>query len=228
MRINLINSAKTLSFITPVSASQVFLLGATGSGQGTITVVVNFTDATSQTFTAQAMPDWFAGTGFAIQGIGRVNPANSQPTGTTAPTDPRLYQRALTLNAANYSKLISGITVTQTSAIAAVVNIMAVSINTPPLGVNNANGTNTTSRKLFPNPVISDFYVELNGIKIGGNEKVNCKIYNMIGEPMFATSTSIVQENKIFIKPNAQLAPGIYILETELNNKISLQKFVVK
>ena len=228
MRINLNNSAKTLNFVTPVSASQVYVLGATGSGQGIITVVVNFTDATSQTFTNQSLPDWFNSTGFAIQGIGRVNPLNSQPTGTTAPTDPRLYQKALTLNANNYTKLISGITVTQNSAIACVVNIMAVSIATTPVGIISNSAANTASIKLFPNPVSSDFYVELNGIKNANNQKVACKIYNLIGAQVYATTASIIDENKIFIKPEVQLQPGIYLLETQVNSTTSLQKFVVK
>ncbi len=228
LRIDVNNSAKTLNFVTPVSASQVFVLGATGSGAATMTVVVNFTDLTSQTFTAQSLPDWFNSTGFAIQGIGRVNPLNSQPTGLTAPTDPRLYQKALTLNAANYTKLISGITVTQTSVTAGVVNIMAVSIQTPPLGINNSNLAAAPSIKLYPNPVSTDFYVELSGYKGSVTEKVSCKIYNMIGEQVFSISSGILEENRFFIKPDTKLAPGIYVLETEVNAKKSLQKFVVK
>ena len=228
LRIAVSNSAKTLSFVTPVSASQVFVLGATGSGQGTITITVNFTDATSQTFTSQSLPDWFAGAGFAIQGIGRVNSANSQPTGTTAPTDPRLYQKTLTLSAANYTKLISGITVTQTTLTPGVVNIMAVSIATPPLGVPTLETSSSASIKIYPNPVLSDFTAEIKGIKLFNGEKINYKIFNLIGEQVYANTTLCNEENKIAIKPEAKLASGIYVLETEVNQQKMLQKFVVK
>lgn len=228
LRIAALNSAKTLTFVTPVSASQVYILGATGSGQGTMTVTVNFTDATSQTFSSQILPDWFAGTGFAIQGIGRVNALNSQPTGTTAPTDPRLYQKAFTLNAANYTKLISGITLTQTSVTVAVINIMAVSIATPPLSTTFIENASSASIKIFPNPVVAEFTAEINGLRNFSGEKVSYKIYNLIGAQIYATSTLCKEENKIEIKPEAKLAAGIYVLEMEVNHQKILQKFAVK
>ncbi len=227
LRIAVNNSAKTLNFAVPVSASQLFVLGATGSGQGTITITVNFTDATSQTFSSQSLPDWFAGTGFAIQGIGRVNPLNSQPTGSDALLNPRLYQKTLTLNAANYTKLISGISITQTSFTPGIVNIMAVSIATPPLGV-LSNSSATFEANLFPNPVSSDFYLELKGTTKLINNQANCKIYNLIGEQVFAAVLAVSDDNRIYIQPTKQLAPGIYVLETVLNNKTSLHKFVVR
>jgi trimeric autotransporter adhesin len=226
LRVDVSNSPKSLNFVTPVSASQVYILGATGSGQGIITVTVNFTDATSQSFTSQTLSDWFAGTGFAIQGIGRVNNLNSQPTGTGAALDPRLYQKALTLNAANYTKLISGITVTRTSTVG-VINIMAVSIATPPLGISTPISENTASIKIVPNPVIAGFYLDLTNISNANDAQVNVKIYNIIGAQIYATSTAVLSDNKLYINPETPLTKGVYVVETEINNKRSLQKFVV-
>jgi hypothetical protein len=52
------------------------MLATSGSGASTVTVTVNFTDNTSQTFTGVAVSDWYNGTGFAIQGFGRINRTN--------------------------------------------------------------------------------------------------------------------------------------------------------
>ncbi|HRH62197.1 MAG TPA: T9SS type A sorting domain-containing protein [Bacteroidia bacterium] len=226
LRIDVSNSPKTLTFTNPVSASQVFVLGATGSGAGVISISVNFTDATSQTFTAQSLPDWFNGTGFAIQGIGRVNSANSQPTGVTAPTDPRLYQKTLTLSAANYTKLISGITVTRTST-AGVINIMAVSIATPPVGIQSLENTAATMLQIVPNPVISDFNVYINNA-VNSTDVATVKIYSIIGKLVYSSTQAIINENKLAIRPDKALPSGIYLLETEINSKQYFQKFSVK
>jgi hypothetical protein len=227
LRLAVNNSPRTLNFVTPLPASQVYVLGATGSGQGTITITVNFTDATSQTFTSQSLADWFGGIGFAIQGIGRVNPQNSQPTLPDAALNPRLYQKTLNLSAANFTKLISGITVTQTSVTAGVINIMAVSIATPPLGFATDLTASGRIGKIFPNPVTGDFFVELEGSMLFATEKINCKIYTVTGKLASLVLATLVDENRIHIQPAVQLASGIYILETEDKGKTSFLKFVV-
>jgi hypothetical protein len=226
MRISTSNAPKTLAFATPVSASQVIILGSTGSGQGIMTVVVNFTDGSNQTFTSQSLPDWFGGTGFAIQRIGRVNNLNTQPTGTAVTIDPRLYQKVLTLNAANYTKLVSGITVTRTST-SGVLNIMAVSIATPPLGMNSTNEI-AGSIHLIPNPVVDDFSIEVEGIKNLTNEKITCTIYNMIGEKIYSQAGYLNGQGRIQVRPENNLNAGIYMLETNLLGKTKIQKFLVK
>src|SRR5688572_22873723 len=43
----------TLTFTTPRTADQIFVLGFTGSGSSTVTITVTFTDATTQVFTGQ-------------------------------------------------------------------------------------------------------------------------------------------------------------------------------
>ena len=45
------NDSGTLVFATPKAAFKLYLLATTGSGTSTVTVVVNFTDNTSQTLT---------------------------------------------------------------------------------------------------------------------------------------------------------------------------------
>src|SRR6478609_2784775 len=98
LRLTATTTSGTLTFTTPRIADKVNLL-VTSAYSATFTATVNFSDATSQAFTSNTVPNWYDGANPAIQGIGRVhrvtnaieNPANN----------PRLYQFALTLSAAN-------------------------------------------------------------------------------------------------------------------------------
>jgi len=118
----------TLTVTTPASATAVYLLATSGSGTGTISATVNFTDATSQTFTGMVISDWYGGTSnVAAMGIGRVG-ATGGLEGTAS--DPRLYYVPLSLAAANYSKQVASITITRTAG-TGYVNIMGVSMQTP-------------------------------------------------------------------------------------------------
>src|SRR5688572_29804648 len=115
----------TLTFSTPTAADKVYVLALSGNGISTVTITVNFTDATTQVFTAQTINDWFGGTGFAIQGIGRVNRVTNvieNPAG-----DPRIYQKELVISAANKTKPIQSIVFNKTSS-TGVLNVFGVSI----------------------------------------------------------------------------------------------------
>ncbi|WP_201982906.1 fibronectin type III domain-containing protein [Hymenobacter rubidus] len=116
----------TLSLTTPQASGEVYFLASSGNGASTVTVTVTFTDATTQVFTGQTVADWFGGTGFAIQGIGRVNYDNNTIENNT--TDPRLYQIRLPLLPANYTKLVQSIGFAKTST-TGTLNVMAVSLN---------------------------------------------------------------------------------------------------
>jgi hypothetical protein len=126
LRLTATNSG-TLTFSTTQSASDVYLLGVSGSGASTATITVTFTDATTQVFTGVAFSDWYGGSNFAIRGLGRVNTTSNGIDNN--PSDPRLYEIRLSLSAANYSKQIASITVAKT-ATAGVINVMGVAINT--------------------------------------------------------------------------------------------------
>lgn len=116
-----------LTFNTPQAASQVFVLGATGSGTASPDIIITFTDLTTQVFPSQLFLDWFFGAGFAIQGMGRTLRTTNVITNST--TDPRLYQVQLDLLPSNYGKLIQSVTFNNTGAF---LNVMGISINTPP------------------------------------------------------------------------------------------------
>lgn len=126
LRLENINDAGTLAFTTPIAAVNLYMLATGGSGACTVNVTVNFADATTETFTGLAIADWYGGTNFAIQGIGRINLTNDVLE-TGGGTNPRLYQIPLAINAANQSKLIESVTVTKAGG--GIPNIFAFSAN---------------------------------------------------------------------------------------------------
>ncbi|MGI4875484.1 MAG: hypothetical protein ACRYFX_30380, partial [Janthinobacterium lividum] len=118
----------TLTLATPTPAGYVYLLNASGNAPGNISnfsATVNFTDGSTQAFTSIVSPDWFGGTPYVINGLGRVNYDNNALDNNTV--DPRMYQSTLALSTANYSKTIQSITITRTGAGGAL-NVMAVSL----------------------------------------------------------------------------------------------------
>ncbi|WP_415328799.1 fibronectin type III domain-containing protein [Chryseobacterium sp. MMS23-Vi53] len=141
------NDTGTLVFATPTPAFKLYMLATSGSGASTVSVVVNFTDNTSQTFTGVTIADWYNATGFAIQGFGRINRTNDTLESGSG-TNPRLYQTLLTIDPANQTKPIQSVTITKTSTAQGYSNIFAMSADVysdcaPP--VLNAVGTLTAN-----------------------------------------------------------------------------------
>jgi len=111
----------------------VYILGSTGSGTATASVVITFTDNTTQAATSFVFNDWFTTTvptavgGFsrALRNTGAID-ANAGPNG-----NPRFFEWKIPLLLANYTKTIKSITVTRTagSAVTSVLNIMAVTVD---------------------------------------------------------------------------------------------------
>jgi len=124
------NGTGTLVFTNQESATNIYILATGGSGAATISATVNFTDGTNQPATGLAVPDWFDSNvqPIAASGFGRVNRTNNaieNPTG-----NPRMYQIAIPITAANQTKLIESVQITKTSSAACIVNIFAVSAQT--------------------------------------------------------------------------------------------------
>lgn len=113
LRLQTAGDSGTLQFSNPLSATVVYMLATGGSGNCTVDATVNFTDNTSQTFTGVAINDWYGGSSYAIQGIGRINKTNDNLESGSG-TNPRLYQLPLAIDAANQSKTVKSVTVTKT------------------------------------------------------------------------------------------------------------------
>jgi hypothetical protein len=127
LRLQNANDSGTLQFSNPLSASVVYMLATGGSGDCTVDAIVNFTDNTTQTFTGIAISDWYGGSSYAIQGIGRINKTNDNLESGSG-TNPRLYQIPLAISAANQSKSIKSVTVTKTGT-GGIPNIFGFSAN---------------------------------------------------------------------------------------------------
>jgi hypothetical protein len=119
-------------FTTPIASAKLYMLSTTGSGAGTVSVLITFTDNSTQPLTGISVPDWYGGTNPApaIQGIGRIN----RTTNALEPNanDPRMYQVPLAILPANQAKLIQKIQITKTSTGGGVVNVFAFSAEVPP------------------------------------------------------------------------------------------------
>ncbi|WP_390452074.1 T9SS type A sorting domain-containing protein [Chryseobacterium sp. Alg-005] len=119
------NDNGTLVFTTPTAALNLYMLATGGSGACTVDIDVNFLDNTSQTFTGISISDWYGGSNYAIQGIGRINITNDGLE-SGGGTNPRLYQIPLAISTSNQSKPIKSVTVTKTGT-GGIPNIFAFS-----------------------------------------------------------------------------------------------------
>jgi hypothetical protein len=126
LRLDTIGKTGTLTFVTPRTASIVYILATSGGAAATINVILNFSDGTTQTVAGINVPDWYGGTSFAVQGIGRVNGIGQVLDNGGGTINPRIYQVAIPVNGANYTKLISSVTFTRAS-LRGITQIMAVS-----------------------------------------------------------------------------------------------------
>jgi len=125
LRLPTASPSGTLTFTTPTAAITLYMLAVTGSGTGTVDVVVNFSDNTTQLFTGITVGDWFGGANYAISGIGRINRNTDMIENPF--NDPRMYQVPLAISLANQSKAIASVDITKTSNGNGVVNVFAFS-----------------------------------------------------------------------------------------------------
>ena len=126
LRLSNANLTGTMVFTTPKAATKLYMLSTSGSAASTLTVTVNFTDATSQVITGVAVPDWYGGSDFAIQGLGRIN-RTTDGLDAAGGTNPRLYQAVLNIDVANQAKPIQSVTIAKTSTTNGFPNVFAFS-----------------------------------------------------------------------------------------------------
>ena len=126
LRLSNTNLTGTMVFTTPKAATKLYMLSTSGSAASTLTVTVNFSDGTNQQVTGIGVPDWYNGSDFAIQGLGRIN-RTSDGLDAAGGTNPRMYQAVLNIDAANQAKPIQSVTITKTSTTNGFPNIFAFS-----------------------------------------------------------------------------------------------------
>lgn len=104
--LNSSNATGTLAF-SATGIADIYLLTSAANGDANFDAIVHFSDGSSQNFNSLTSSDWYNGSDFAIKGIGRVSLINNSLEGNA--DNPRLYQVALHLDAANYTKTITNI-----------------------------------------------------------------------------------------------------------------------
>lgn len=149
LKINANNGTGTLAVQTTNKLIKLFLLTTSGSSPSTFTGTITFTDATTQTFTSQSVPDWYdQGTpAITIRGIGRVPRTGTQnPDNNT--TNPKLFQVAIDISSDNQNKIIQQVALTKTSSTSGFLHIFALSGEITPtcfkpenLGIQNLTAT---------------------------------------------------------------------------------------
>jgi hypothetical protein len=90
LRLDQSNNFGELSFTVPQSAYSIYLLATSCNGTAHCDITVTFVDNTTITFNNRTIHDWYGGTPFAIQGIGRTFLTASDPLLNAS--NPRLYE----------------------------------------------------------------------------------------------------------------------------------------
>lgn len=145
----------TLTLTTPRAANELWLLGASGNLSSEFDAQITFTDQTTQVFPNLLMDDWFNGFAYAIMGVSRVNYTTDIIQHSAV--NPRLYQMALPIAAANQAKLIQSVTFTKLSA-QGTLNVMGLSAAPSTMGTVPAAPLARLS--VSPNPVTGHLTIE--------------------------------------------------------------------
>ncbi len=208
----LANSSGTLTITTPVALTNIYLLASGGGGVSTFNATVTFNDATNQVFSNLTVVDWCNGTSPASYQFYRT----TRNTATTCSNTlcQYMYDVNLAINAANFSKTITSIALTNQTG-SGRLNIFAVgghligpcttpssqptALNLNP-GTINITGTYTPSSG---NPGADHYLIIRDTVNTLTSNPVNGTLYSK-GNPLgggtvvaYQTGTSFTDSNLV-------------------------------
>lgn len=207
------NDTGTLTLATPGSATTLYVLALSGSGPSTGEITVNFQDGTTQVFANTSFQDWYDGTSFAIQGVGRINRA-SNGLENGGGTNPRIYQIPLAISSANQSKMITSVTVKKTSTAVTVMNVFAISAQGLILSVSDAKADKKSA--VYPNPFTDS--INFDNIK----DLATVSIVDFAGRTLI---NDIQPQSQLNL---SSLEKGTYTLVLKFKNGTQTSKKVIK
>lgn len=88
--------------------------------------------------------------------------------------------------------------------------------------------TSELSLSVMPNPAkANDLSLVIDGIATS-TSTVEFTIYNLLGKKVYAATVTTDEQSRLVLRPETQLAPGVYMTEAVVNGKVLRQKFVVE
>jgi hypothetical protein len=88
--------------------------------------------------------------------------------------------------------------------------------------------TSELSLAVMPNPAkANDLALVIDGIATS-TSTIEFTIYNLLGKKVYSASVTTDEQSRLVLRPETQLAPGVYLTEAVVNGKVLRQKFVVE
>jgi hypothetical protein len=143
---------------TPGQYSEISLLDAAGYGPTSVTITLNFSSGPSTSYGTYNILDWFGGTPYVANNLGRIN-RNSTVSNNNAPAgDPELYQTVISLNSTDQERTLTSITIldnsTNSSATAAFFAVSGIATTTLALTELSLSGQYQSSGNASGNAIV--------------------------------------------------------------------------
>lgn len=206
----------TLTFGTTYTATSLYILWVGTEGQSNAGVTINFSDGTTQAATNQAAYDWVSGTSnIGLNSLARVGNGSTMWAANNQFSESgsvKLFEKHLTILAANQSKEITGVTFNYTgTGDYQSLAVFAITVFGEELGVNQ----NALAQfSVYPNPTTGV-------VKVNSSAAVKqLEVFNELGQSVaknMATEISIADFN-----------PGIYYLKITLEGDVVKTQKIVK
>ena len=151
-------STQSMHLSTPGQYSEISLLDAAGYGPTSVTITLNFSSGPSTSYGTYSILDWFGGSPFVANNLGRIN-RNTTVSNNNAPAgDPELYQTIISLNSTDQTRTLTSITIldnsTNNQATAAFFAVSGIATTTLALNELSLSGQYQSSGNASGNAIV--------------------------------------------------------------------------